>query len=185
MRSAKRLTCADTTFLKGFWLPQGSWRRSSSKKFSSIVTRTSVGEALESGTIANCLPSGARSKFVNAVWSSRCLDHTRGLLASTVHGAKKGQRLETIPGTPHDICGVKRMQQLMTVSRRRRTGAEDVRARRAVISDGAIPSARTTLRPRRGSGRRTSVPVAAVPRKATSPSADRPTESSARAFPDH
>jgi peptide/nickel transport system ATP-binding protein len=26
--------------------------------------------------------------------------YTRGLLASTVHGAKRGQRLETIPGTP-------------------------------------------------------------------------------------
>lgn len=63
-------------------VPQGSWRRSSSKKFSSIVTLTLVGDALESGTIANCLPSGAKSKFVNAVWCSRCLDHTRGLLAS-------------------------------------------------------------------------------------------------------
>ena len=27
----------------------------------------------------------------------------RGLLASTVHGAKRGQRLETIPGTPPSL----------------------------------------------------------------------------------
>jgi peptide/nickel transport system ATP-binding protein len=29
--------------------------------------------------------------------------YPRGLLASTVHGAKKGQRLETIPGTPPSL----------------------------------------------------------------------------------
>jgi peptide/nickel transport system ATP-binding protein len=29
--------------------------------------------------------------------------YTRGLLASTVHGAKRGQRLETIPGTPPSL----------------------------------------------------------------------------------
>jgi peptide/nickel transport system ATP-binding protein len=29
--------------------------------------------------------------------------YARGLLASTVHGAKRGQRLETIPGTPPSL----------------------------------------------------------------------------------
>jgi peptide/nickel transport system ATP-binding protein len=29
--------------------------------------------------------------------------YTRGLLASTVHGARRGQRLETIPGTPPSL----------------------------------------------------------------------------------
>jgi peptide/nickel transport system ATP-binding protein len=29
--------------------------------------------------------------------------YTRGLLASTIHGAKRGQRLETIPGTPPSL----------------------------------------------------------------------------------
>jgi peptide/nickel transport system ATP-binding protein len=30
--------------------------------------------------------------------------YARGLLASTVHGAKRGQRLETIPGTPPSLA---------------------------------------------------------------------------------
>jgi peptide/nickel transport system ATP-binding protein len=29
--------------------------------------------------------------------------YARGLLASTTHGAKRGQRLETIPGTPPSL----------------------------------------------------------------------------------
>jgi len=29
--------------------------------------------------------------------------YARGLLASTVHGARRGQRLETIPGTPPSL----------------------------------------------------------------------------------
>jgi peptide/nickel transport system ATP-binding protein len=29
--------------------------------------------------------------------------YAQGLLASTVHGAKRGQRLETIPGTPPSL----------------------------------------------------------------------------------
>jgi peptide/nickel transport system ATP-binding protein len=29
--------------------------------------------------------------------------YAKGLLASTVHGAKRGQRLETIPGTPPSL----------------------------------------------------------------------------------
>jgi peptide/nickel transport system ATP-binding protein len=29
--------------------------------------------------------------------------YARGLLASTIHGAKRGQRLETIPGTPPSL----------------------------------------------------------------------------------
>ena len=29
--------------------------------------------------------------------------YARGLLAATVHGAKRGQRLETIPGTPPSL----------------------------------------------------------------------------------
>jgi peptide/nickel transport system ATP-binding protein len=29
--------------------------------------------------------------------------YARGLLASTIHGAKRGERLETIPGTPPSL----------------------------------------------------------------------------------
>jgi peptide/nickel transport system ATP-binding protein len=32
--------------------------------------------------------------------------YARGLLASTVHGARRGQRLETIPGTPPSLDSV-------------------------------------------------------------------------------
>lgn len=30
--------------------------------------------------------------------------YAKGLLASTIHGAKRGQRLETIPGTPPSLA---------------------------------------------------------------------------------
>ncbi len=46
-----------------------------------------AGQIVEQGTLAQ----------INA---RRCIPMRRGLLASTVHGARRGQRLETIPGTP-------------------------------------------------------------------------------------
>jgi peptide/nickel transport system ATP-binding protein len=46
-----------------------------------------AGEIVELGTLSQIVRSPVHP-------------YARGLLASTVHGAKRGQRLETIPGTP-------------------------------------------------------------------------------------
>jgi peptide/nickel transport system ATP-binding protein len=49
-----------------------------------------AGEIVEQGTLSQIVRSPIHP-------------YARGLLASTVHGAKRGQRLETIPGTPPSL----------------------------------------------------------------------------------
>jgi peptide/nickel transport system ATP-binding protein len=49
-----------------------------------------AGQIVEQGTLAQIVRSPVHP-------------YARGLLASTVHGAKRGQRLETIPGTPPSL----------------------------------------------------------------------------------
>jgi peptide/nickel transport system ATP-binding protein len=49
-----------------------------------------AGEIVEQGTLSQIVRSPVHP-------------YARGLLASTVHGAKRGQRLETIPGTPPSL----------------------------------------------------------------------------------
>jgi peptide/nickel transport system ATP-binding protein len=49
-----------------------------------------AGQIVEQGTLSQIVRSPVHP-------------YPRGLLASTVHGAKKGQRLETIPGTPPSL----------------------------------------------------------------------------------
>ena len=49
-----------------------------------------AGQIVESGTLSQIVRSPVHP-------------YARGLLASTVHGAKRGQRLETIPGTPPSL----------------------------------------------------------------------------------
>ena len=49
-----------------------------------------AGQIVESGTLSQIVRSPIHP-------------YARGLLASTVHGAKRGQRLETIPGTPPSL----------------------------------------------------------------------------------
>ena len=48
------------------------------------------GEIVEQGTLSQIVRSPIHP-------------YARGLLAATVHGAKRGQRLETIPGTPPSL----------------------------------------------------------------------------------
>src|ERR1700689_442472 len=54
------------------------------------VPVTDAGQIVEQGTLSQIVRSGIHP-------------YPRGWLASTVHGAKKGQRLETIPGTPPSL----------------------------------------------------------------------------------
>jgi peptide/nickel transport system ATP-binding protein len=49
-----------------------------------------AGQIVEQGTLSQIVRSPVHP-------------YARGLLASTVHGAKRGQRLETIPGTPPSL----------------------------------------------------------------------------------
>jgi peptide/nickel transport system ATP-binding protein len=49
-----------------------------------------AGEIVEQGTLRQIVRSPIHP-------------YAKGLLASTVHGAKRGQRLETIPGTPPSL----------------------------------------------------------------------------------
>jgi peptide/nickel transport system ATP-binding protein len=49
-----------------------------------------AGQTVEQGTLRDIVRSPVHP-------------YARGLLASTVHGAKRGQRLETIPGTPPSL----------------------------------------------------------------------------------
>ena len=49
-----------------------------------------AGQIVETGTLRDIVRTPAHP-------------YTRGLLASTVHGARRGQRLETIPGTPPQL----------------------------------------------------------------------------------
>jgi peptide/nickel transport system ATP-binding protein len=49
-----------------------------------------AGEIVEQGTLSQIVRSPIHP-------------YARGLLASTVHGARRGQRLETIPGTPPSL----------------------------------------------------------------------------------
>jgi peptide/nickel transport system ATP-binding protein len=49
-----------------------------------------AGQIVETGTLSQIVRSPIHP-------------YARGLLASTVHGAKRGQRLETIPGTPPSL----------------------------------------------------------------------------------
>jgi peptide/nickel transport system ATP-binding protein len=49
-----------------------------------------AGEIVEQGTLSQIVRSPIHP-------------YARGLLASTVHGAERGQRLETIPGTPPSL----------------------------------------------------------------------------------
>jgi peptide/nickel transport system ATP-binding protein len=49
-----------------------------------------AGQIVEQGTLSQIVRSPTHP-------------YAKGLLASTVHGAKRGQRLETIPGTPPSL----------------------------------------------------------------------------------
>lgn len=49
-----------------------------------------VGQIVEQGSLRDIVRSPAHP-------------YAKGLLASTIHGAKRGQRLETIPGTPPSL----------------------------------------------------------------------------------
>ena len=49
-----------------------------------------AGEIVEQGTLSQIVRSPVHP-------------YAKGLLASTVHGAKRGERLETIPGTPPSL----------------------------------------------------------------------------------
>jgi peptide/nickel transport system ATP-binding protein len=49
-----------------------------------------AGQIVEQGTLSQIVRSPVHP-------------YPKGLLASTVHGAKRGQRLETIPGTPPSL----------------------------------------------------------------------------------
>jgi peptide/nickel transport system ATP-binding protein len=49
-----------------------------------------AGQIVEQGTLSQIVRSPVHP-------------YARGLLASTVHGAKRGERLETIPGTPPSL----------------------------------------------------------------------------------
>jgi peptide/nickel transport system ATP-binding protein len=49
-----------------------------------------AGQIVEQGTLKEIVRSPAHP-------------YARGLLASTIHGAKRGERLETIPGTPPSL----------------------------------------------------------------------------------
>src|SRR5262249_3470887 len=50
-----------------------------------------AGQIVEQGTLRDIVRSPAHP-------------YARGLLASTIHGARRGQRLETIPGTPPSLA---------------------------------------------------------------------------------
>src|SRR5207342_2242367 len=50
-----------------------------------------AGQIIEQGTLSQIVRSPAHP-------------YAKGLLASTIHGAKRGQRLETIPGTPPSLA---------------------------------------------------------------------------------
>ena len=81
-----------------------------------------AGEIVEQGTLSQIVRSPIHP-------------YARGLLASTVHGAKRGQRLETIPGTPPSL------DRAPAIVRSRRAAA----LRR--------PAASSSARPTCGSGR--------------------------------
>jgi peptide/nickel transport system ATP-binding protein len=93
-----------------------------------------AGQIVEQGTLAQIVRSPVHP-------------YAKGLLASTVHGARRGQRLETIPGTPPSLdkaptncsfaprCGFAQARCLEKLPPNVRIGTD--RMARCVLADGA------------------------------------------------
>jgi peptide/nickel transport system ATP-binding protein len=93
-----------------------------------------AGQIVEQGTLAQIVRSPVHP-------------YAKGLLASTVHGARRGQRLETIPGTPPSLdkaptncsfaprCGFAQARCVEKLPPNVRIGTD--RMARCVLADGA------------------------------------------------